>query len=159
MRSGLTGRMVVASGLLAIVVGGAFAVVLITVTDLRGTTELRRETRDELVAADTLEKNVIDLETGLRGYVITRDDSFLEPFNESRAALPASGRQLERLAVDEPIQLARVRRLLRATDEYLRAYALPVLAAVRRGDPSAHSVGRTIAANRGVAPLRAGFHR
>src|ERR1700754_2991488 len=81
MRRGLTGRMVVASGLLALIVGGAFAVVLVTITELRGTTDLRRQTREELVAADTLEKHVIDLETGLRGYIITRDESFLEPSN------------------------------------------------------------------------------
>ena len=56
MRRGLTGRMVVASGLLAIIVGGAFAVVILTSTDVRGTTELRRETRETLVAAETLEK-------------------------------------------------------------------------------------------------------
>ena len=87
---GLTGRMVVASGLLAVIVGGAFAVVLLTNTKLRGTTDLRRETREELVAADTLERHIVDLETGLRGFVITRDDSFLQPSNDARAALPAA---------------------------------------------------------------------
>src|SRR4051812_25114788 len=109
MRRGLTGRMLVASCLLAVIVGGAFAVVLLTITDLRGTTDLRRQTRDNLVAADTVEKQLIDLEAGLRGFVITRDESFLEPANEARAALPASARALERLSADEPIQLARVR--------------------------------------------------
>ena len=128
MRRGLTGRMVVASGLLAIVVGGAFAVVLFTITDLRGTTDLRRETREALVAADVLEKHVIDLETGLRGFVITRDESFLEPANEARAALPGSARALERLAADEPVQLARVRRIVQR-DECLR----PAVRAAARG--------------------------
>src|SRR3954466_4596080 len=102
MRRGLTGRMVVASGLLAMIVGGAFAVVLVTNAELRGTTDLRRETREALVAADTLEKNVIDLETGLRGFVITRDESLLEPSNDARSGLPESERALERLAADEP---------------------------------------------------------
>src|SRR3954447_9674165 len=116
MSSGLTGRMVIASTVLAIIVGGAFAAVLITVTNLRGTTQLRRSTREALVGADVLEKHIIDLETGLRGYVITRDDSFLDPSNEARAALPASERTLERVSAHEPVQRARTQRLVRATD-------------------------------------------
>jgi signal transduction histidine kinase/HAMP domain-containing protein len=150
--------MVVASGLLALIVGGAFAVVLLAITELRGTTDLRRQTREELVAADTLEKHVIDLETGLRGYVITRDESFLEPSNEARAALPASARTLERLAAAEPVQLARVRRIARAMNAYVRQYARPLVAAVRRNDPSVRSVERTITAKQRVDALREGLN-
>jgi signal transduction histidine kinase/HAMP domain-containing protein len=158
MRPGLTGRMVVASGLLALIVAGAFAVVLLTITDLRGTTDLRRQTRDELVAADTLERQLIDLETGLRGFVITRDESFLEPSNDARAALPGSARALERLAAGEPVQLARVRRIVRAMNAYIGQYALPLVAAVRRNDPSVRSVERTVTAKRRVDALREGLN-
>src|SRR5262249_15222220 len=35
-----------------------------------------------------LEKGVIDSETGMRGFVITGRDEFLEPLNAARAALP-----------------------------------------------------------------------
>jgi signal transduction histidine kinase len=150
--------MVVASGLLAVIVSGAFAVVLLTIRELRGTTDLRRQTREALVAADTLEKHVIDLETGLRGFVITRDESFLQPSNEARAALPDSERALERLAADEPVQFARVRRIVRAMNAYLAQYALPLVAAVRRNDPSARSVERTVAAKQRVDALREGLN-
>ena len=157
MRRGLTGRLVVASGLLALIVGGAFAVVLVAITELRGTTDLRVQTREELVAADALEKNLVDLETGVRGFVITRDESFLEPADEARAALPRSARTLERLAADEPVQLARVRRIARAMNAYVQEYALPIVDAVRRNDPSARSVERTAAGKRRVDALRAGL--
>jgi signal transduction histidine kinase len=149
--------MVVASALLAAIVGGAFAVVLVTITELRGTTELRRDTREALVAADTFEKQVIDLETGLRGFVITRDESFLEPTRAARAALPGRARALERLAADVPVQLARVRRIVRASDDYVRQYAVPLVAAVRRNDPSVRSVDRTLAGKRRVDALREGL--
>jgi signal transduction histidine kinase/CHASE3 domain sensor protein len=149
--------MVVASGLLALIVGGAFAAVLLTVAQLRGTTDLRRQTREALVAADTLEKNVIDLETGLRGFVITRDASFLQPSNDARAALPDSARALERLAADEPVQLARVQRIVRATNAYIRQYALPLADAVRRDDPSVRSVERTLSGKQRVDALREGL--
>ncbi|WP_324343391.1 CHASE3 domain-containing protein [Baekduia sp.] len=150
--------MVVASGLLAIIVGGAFAAVLVTITQLRGTTDLRRQTREALVAADTLEKHIIDLETGLRGFVITRDESFLQPSNDARAALPDSARALERLAADEPVQRARVRRIVRAMDAYDRQYALPLVRAVRRDDPSVRSVERTLTGKQRVDALRQGLN-
>jgi signal transduction histidine kinase/CHASE3 domain sensor protein len=158
MTHGLTGRMLIASGLMAIIVGGAFATVLLTITTLRGTTDLRRQTREALVAADTLEKQVIDLETGLRGFVITRDESFLQPSNDARAALPGNARSLERLAADEPVQLARVRRILAAMNAYIAQYAVPLVAAVRRNDPSVRSVARTVAAKQRVDTLRQGLN-
>ena len=132
--------------------------VILTGKDVRGTTELRRETRETLVAADTLEKQVVDIETGLRGYVITRDESFLEPSNEARAALPRTARELERLAADEPVELARIRRIVRALNEYVRQYALPLVADVRRNDPSVRSVERNLEAKQRVDALRAGFN-
>jgi signal transduction histidine kinase/CHASE3 domain sensor protein len=150
--------MVVASGLLAMIVGGAFAVVILTNTELRGTTDLRRQTRDGLVAADALEGHLIDLELGLRGFVVTRDESFLEPANEARAALPASAGALERLAADEPVQLARVRRIVRAMNAYVRQYALPLVDATRHNDPSVRSVDRTVSAKRRVDALREGLN-
>jgi signal transduction histidine kinase len=150
--------MVVASFLVAIVVGGAFAVVLVTNAELRGTTDLRRQTREALVAADTLEREIIDIETGLRGFVITREESVLEPTNQARAALPQSERALERLAADESVQLARVRRIVTATNAYLRQYAQPLIDAVRRNDPSARSVERTVAGKERVDVLRAGLN-
>jgi len=157
LKRGLTGRMVIASGLLAMIVGGTFAVVLVAITALRGSAELRRETGEELVAAETLEKQIVDLETGLRGYVITRDDGFLEPSDAARAALPGSARTLERLTADEPVERAKIRRIVQATNAYVRDYAVPLVGAVRRNDPSARSFERTVAAKRQVDALRAGL--
>jgi signal transduction histidine kinase/CHASE3 domain sensor protein len=157
MTRGLTARMVVASGCLAIIVGGAFAVVLLAINDLRGTTELRRQTREALVAAETLDKHLVDLETGLRGFVITREESFVEQIEVARAALPASARTLERLAAEEPIQLTRVQRVVRAMNDYVREYAMPLVDAVRADDPSAHSVERTVTGKQRLDALRAGL--
>jgi signal transduction histidine kinase/CHASE3 domain sensor protein len=157
MTRGLTGRMFVASGLLAVIVGGAFATVLLTLTTLRGTTDLRRQTREALVAADTLEQHIVDLESGLRAFVITRDESFLPPANDARAALPQDARAIERLAAGEPIQLARLQRIVRAMNAYVQHYALPLVDATRRNDPSVRSVERTRAGKSRVDALREGL--
>jgi signal transduction histidine kinase len=159
MRRGLTGRMVVAGGVLAILVGAAFAVLLVAITNFSRATDQRRDTREELVAAEALQKLVIDFETGLRGFVITRDERFLEPFNGARAALPEASRALVTLASDGPVEAARVRRIVQAAKAYLRQYALPLVAAVRRNDASARSVESTDAGKRRIDALRARFDR
>src|SRR5437667_2755132 len=43
-----------------------------------------------------------DAETGQRGYVITGDDPFLEPYRASTAALPGMLKELRRLTADNP---------------------------------------------------------
>jgi signal transduction histidine kinase len=157
MRRGLTRRMLLASGLLAIVVGASFLILLLAITNLRDATQERRETRQALIAADELQRHVIDLETGVRGFVITREGRFLEPWNEARAAFPEQASALEGIVADDPVQLARARRIARAGVSYIQDYGTPLLDAVRRNDPSARSVARTDEGRRRVDTMRADF--
>lgn len=157
MRPGLTRRMVVASGVLAIVVVASFLVLLLAITNLRESTQERQETREGLVAADELQQLVIDLETGVRGFVITRDERFLEPWNAALAAFSERSAALERLVAGDPVQLARARRIAQDGASYIRGYAGPLVAAVRRNDPSAQTVARTERGKERVDAIRAQF--
>jgi signal transduction histidine kinase len=157
MTPGLTRRMVLASGLLAILVAASFLILLLAITNLRESTQQRRETREGLVAAEELEKLVIDLETGLRGFVITNEERFLEPWNEARAAFPEEAGALERVVADDPSQLARARRITQDGTSYIHDYAPPLLDAVRRNGASARSVARTEEGKRRVDTMRAEF--
>jgi CHASE3 domain sensor protein len=47
---------------------------------------------------------VVDLETGQRGFVITGQEQFLEPWRTARTALPEQARALEQLLADNPAQ-------------------------------------------------------
>ena len=93
MRGGLTRRTVVASGLLALVIATAFAVLLSAVSELRTLERRARESEEVLVVANRLERLVVDLETGQRGFVITGQDRFLEPWREAQVALARPGQQ------------------------------------------------------------------
>jgi CHASE3 domain sensor protein len=68
--------------------------VLVVSDDVRESASLATHSRQELNRADRLEKLVIDLETGQRGFVITRDERFLQPWEAARAALPEEFREL-----------------------------------------------------------------
>ncbi len=150
--------MMIASGLLAVLVAGAFAMLLVALAQERGATERARESQSVLVAANRLERLVIDLETGERGFVITREEHFLEPWHAARRAMPEAAAELERLA-DVPVQHARAERITDAIGSYLREYSVPLVEAVRRGDPSAESPGTTEEGKRRVDGLRAEFDR
>ena len=87
-RGGLAPRMAIGSVVLALLVGAAFAVLLLTISDLRASGRLVTNSRAANAAADRLEERVVDLESGARGFVITRQERFLEPWQAARAAFP-----------------------------------------------------------------------
>jgi signal transduction histidine kinase len=151
--------MVLASGVVALLVSGAFVILLLAIDNLRGSAEETRDAREELIAADGLEKLVIDLETGVRGFVITGEERFLAPWNEARAAFPGQAMRLERLVAGDPGQPRRVRRIVRDTRSYIRDYATPLVEDTRRREPSARSVAVTEEGKRRVDRLRAEFDR
>ncbi len=157
LRGGLAGRMLLASGVLIVVLGAAFTVLLLAISDLRDSARVARETRDELLAVEGVEKLVLDLETSLRGFVITREERFLAPWNRARNVLPAREDALERLASDNPEQLRRARRITPAVTSYIADYGLPVIAAARQGARSASSLETTAEGKRRVDALRAEF--
>jgi signal transduction histidine kinase len=148
--------MVIASALLAILVGGAFAVLLVALQQERNSSDLSRESQAVLVAANRLERLVIDLETGERGYVIAGEERFLEPWNAARRALPEASAELARLGVARA-QRARVQRIVQAVTSYLRDYSQPLVDAARRNDPSARSVTTIQEGKRRVDELRGEF--
>jgi signal transduction histidine kinase len=159
VRGGLTGRMVVASGLLALVVAAAFAVLLSSVADLRTAERRARRSEEVLVLANRLERLVVDLETGERGFVITSQEAFLRPWRDSGAAFPAQAAMLERLVAGNPQQQARARRITEAETSYLRDYSAPLVNAAHRDPCSARTTAATQEGKRRMDAIREDFDR
>jgi CHASE3 domain sensor protein len=94
--------MLIASGLLALLVAATFAVLLSSVADLRALERRARRSEEVLEVANVLERQVVDLETAQRGFVITRRERFLRPWRDARAAFPAEARTLEQWSPPTP---------------------------------------------------------
>jgi signal transduction histidine kinase len=154
---GLTRRMIGASALLALVIGGAFAVLLLAIGDLRGAERRSRHAQDVLVAANHLERLLLDLETGQRGFVITRQERFLEPWSRARRTFPVRTATLLALVAGEPAAQEAAREIARSERAYIRDYSVPLVRAARRGDPSARTVAATEAGKRRVDAMRLQF--
>jgi len=138
VRGGLAFRTIVASALLAILVGAAFAVLVRAIEEERDSAALATHSQQVIATASGLERLVLDLETGQRGFLITRDSRFLDPWREARAAYPAASRDLIRLAV-VPAQDRRARRIAAAVESYVRDYSVPLVEAASLREPSASS--------------------
>src|SRR5258708_6625492 len=53
-------------------------------------------------------KSVVDMETGLRGFLITSEEDFLEPYNRGNLVIDPTLESLSGLVSDNPLQLRRI---------------------------------------------------
>jgi signal transduction histidine kinase/CheY-like chemotaxis protein/HPt (histidine-containing phosphotransfer) domain-containing protein len=111
------------AGLVALV----FVIQLIELVALRDDTVSSRSATDLLTASYSAELSVLDMETGLRGFLLTRERRFLQPYNEAKGMI---GPQLSRLAAltSGTAQGRDVMAISRAVDSYVRTYTLPLIA-------------------------------
>jgi signal transduction histidine kinase len=149
--------MVLATVALALVVGAVFATLLLTIEDARNAQRSARHSQDVLIAANGLEQRVLDLETGLRGFILTRQMEFLVPWQQAVATLPQEGPALLGLVKGDSAQEARVREIIADARSYIDDYSKPLVKAAEQGDPSAKTVAATAEGEARVNVIRARF--
>ncbi|MEV7080897.1 CHASE3 domain-containing protein [Streptomyces sp. NPDC093516] len=147
-----------ASGLFALLIGVAFAVLLWAISDANSSASARRASRTALVEAGTMERLLLDLETGQRGFVITRNETFLQPWRQARAELPAAKRRFTTSATSEE-QRRTAEHITRSVESFLEDYSVPLVELVKRDDPAASSLETTAEGKKRVDALRAQFGR
>jgi signal transduction histidine kinase len=143
--------MVIASALLTLLTSAAFAVLLLAIRDQRSSAQLDRRSQEVLVAAARVERLLVDIETGTRGYLLTGDDRFLQPAHAGEADFAQASSELVDLTniADQneapgrltSIHVSGTARAIKIKGEsYIRDYFRPLIAAAERGDPAARSV-------------------
>ena len=128
----LRDRMLVASILLAAIVVTVFVALIFAVSAARNATNDEARSKNVTVSALALEKLVLDLEAGLRGYVITGNPDFLTPYTTARRQLKESKDDFSSLTKNEPGQGKRAATLVALITAYMRDYARPVLGIARQ---------------------------
>jgi signal transduction histidine kinase len=152
----LTGRVIVVSGLLALIIGAAFALLVHAISDERDSAALAARSQRALVFANNVERLVLDLETGQRGFLVSGDERFLQPWRAARTAMPGAIRQLDEAGTVRA-QRRRAQQIGTAVESYARDYSVPLVNAARRGDASARSVATLEEGKRRVDAIRARF--
>ena len=132
MSGRLATRFYAVGAALVILLTGSFLVLLLAIDDLQDTSEELVRSEERVTSASRALRRAVDLETGLRGYVLTGDESYLEPTRGAQADLPPLLRELERLYTGEPAGAERARAAAEQIREYERYVAGEVAAAPRR---------------------------
>ncbi len=124
----------------AIAVTFGALLMLVSVTWM-STTELIREarwvdhTKDVLAELEGVQTSITEAETGQRGFLITGEEVYLEPYHRASAALPERLRRIEAMTVDDAEHARRARKLRELVLERLGQLDLAVrLTKAGRGD-------------------------
>ena len=150
MRLGLGARILIAGGIVVLFLVVEFVLVLRQFQHVRTLTRSEQRAEQSVVAASRVEKFVLDLETGTRGYLITRDRRFLAPSRVAKGSLPAETRAFQALAPGPVSDEVAVR-----ARDYIRDWALPVAAIARVSGDAAVVEAATREGKRRVDELRA----
>jgi signal transduction histidine kinase len=153
----LSARLIAGSAVLALLVAAAFGVLVFAVTSLDDAT--KRERHAKAVTAETLqlEKLVLDLDTGLRGFVLTGKQDLLAPWTSARAALPDRLSAFRRLASTTPDERRRAEELVNAINQYVNDYAVPVVGIARTTPAASRTTVVSLEGARELAGIRDRF--
>ncbi|MET9067495.1 sensor histidine kinase [Streptosporangium sandarakinum] len=88
--------------------------------------------------AERMQTSLLNQETGLRGFVITGKEEFLQPYEDGLSAQRAAAAQVRTVASGERA-LGRLESVERLSERWRSGYAEPMIEAVRRSGPSAVS--------------------
>jgi two-component system sensor histidine kinase/response regulator len=124
---GLRSAVLGAFGVVMVVVAVVFVPLLTTVSGLRDSASGIGHSVTTLQIANNSERSAIDLETGVRGYLLAGEREFLQPYYQGRSDLATQLPRLKSRVRGEQIQLARAHQLSAAILSYERFYAAPLI--------------------------------
>jgi signal transduction histidine kinase len=122
---GLTLRALLVGAALGVVIVGGFVALTIALQTLRSADRSDDHTQLVLATSYVLQTSVLNLETGVRGYLLSGKRQFLEPYTRALAAYPIEAERLVRLTSDDRPEQQNVIAIGSAIAEYVRDWAAP----------------------------------
>lgn len=136
-------RAVVLPLVLMALVAGIF---LWQISRLLSATSWVERTDQTIAQAHEVQKRLVDLETGVRGYLITGNPIFLEPYERVLPTMNPSFERLSSSVADDPAQVQRLAEIRSLYAEWQR-YARDVIALRDRGEDYPAYVNRAVGKN------------
>lgn len=153
VRGGLVARFVGGALLLGVILALVFVVLLVTIGSRRTAVRTAARSADVLTASFQAQKLLLDIETGVRGYLLTRERPFLSPYQAAVSQLPGALTALTQLTVGTASQHLRATGIAAAATGYLNNWARPAVTA----GPRAGGRATQIKGKRLVDAIRARF--
>ncbi len=140
----------IGAGVVGLLVTVAFVSLMLTAAQQRSDARALARATETVTQIERVQRLALDLETSVRGYVITGQEAFLQPYFAARERYPIEARRLVGLVDDRVV----AERLLRDGQDYARDYADRVIAAQRRSGQAANDVVATGEGKRRMDALR-----
>jgi signal transduction histidine kinase/DNA-binding NarL/FixJ family response regulator len=121
---------------------------------LRTSRDLVFHTYDVIGTARLLSSSIQDAETGERGYVISQEPRYLQPYRDATARIPQLLEKLRELTLDNPAQQKRLAELSREIDAELAALREAIEALDHSGFEAARTEVMTEAGRAAMAAIR-----
>jgi signal transduction histidine kinase len=131
-----------ASIVLAVIVGSAFAALVVAVSAQRQAIDREARSSEVTASALRLQGLVADIESNWRGLILTNADRFREPYTTATAQLPERTVAVQRLVEDDSAQSARAARLANNIT-YFVEYADTVVG-IAESEPAAARQGEAV---------------
>ena len=148
------------SGLLAMVVFGAYLLLFAVVSEMRHSVKGTDRPEAALASVERIEDIISDLETGVIGFAITHDPAALRPWNTERDDLRAAETRLERLAASTGQRRSgEARRIVEDSETCLRRYLGPLVDGLQRNADSSRVLGMIGGMERQITVLQSEIDR
>src|SRR5581483_4589608 len=103
----------------------------------RSTSRAVERSADVLQSAQRLLLAAVDSETGVRGYIITADPAFLEPYNSGTANFDTETAALRKALANDPPNAARLEKIVSIELQWRSEISEPEIAAIRANNSEA----------------------
>src|SRR3954453_6592452 len=154
MRRGLGPLIIAAAGIVVILVLAGFFVTERGFESVRKATREQQRAQSAVATATQVEKLVLGLEPGTRGYVLTGDERFLQPWRAAQRQLPG-----EVAVLRSRVGGAAPQRVDAMWQSYLQLWSRPVIAQARANRPAAQRILVQGEGKRRVDAMRAALDR
>jgi len=111
-------------------------IVIINIRKVEQTSSWVQHTQAVIAQGNLLTKQLIDMETGERGFLITGDETFLEPYTVGRLRFDKTLTQLIDTVSDNPTQVSKLQQIRSLENQWQEIAAIPEIDARRRSRQS-----------------------
>jgi signal transduction histidine kinase len=156
---GLFARIAFSAIAVALGLAIVFAVLFLAILSLHQRSLDARRSQQVIATANRLQTFVIDLETGARGFALTHDERYLDPWQRAQELYPGAIATLVDLTKDNGLQHRRALAIKTDIQAYFNDYSVPLVGFLRRNPEEAPPVATDARGRKQVNAIRGQFER
>lgn len=113
-------RLALSFAAILLLVGGLVGTALFNVNKMYDTVQWNTHTRKVIAESNVMLLNMVNIETGLRGFVAGGDEKFLAPFTGGQQAFDVAFKEAKSLTSDNPAQQDRLDKLMASHQQFMQ---------------------------------------